>query len=205
MGRATARPPVEYPDEIRAPLFEGLVAGLDPAQRFVVLDLGAASTAMLGLLSGYRCRVEIAGLTDAEFVASINAATLDADLDAAAVARTAMPAGNGEPADLILCWDLLNYLNREAIATLVRELSARARPGAVAHALMAYAEARMPARPGRFEPLQDRRLVNRLRGSNDIPAPRYTPEELGRLMDGFSIERGRLLANGMQEFAFRKL
>ena len=70
---------------------------------------------------------------------------------------------------------------------------------------MAYAEARMPSRPGRFEPLQDRRLINRLRGSNEIPAPRYTPEELGRLMDGFSIERGRLLANGMQEFAFRKL
>ena len=63
----------------------------------------------------------------------------------------------------------------------------------------------MPSRPGRFEPLQDRRLINRLRGSNEIPAPRYTPEELGRLMDGFSIERGRLLANGMQEFAFRKL
>jgi hypothetical protein len=35
------------------------------------------------------------------------------------------------------------------------------------------------------------------------PAPRYTPEDLARCMPRYSVERGRLLRNGMQEFLFR--
>jgi len=34
-------------------------------------------------------------------------------------------------------------------------------------------------------------------------APRYSPEDLGQWMPAFSVERARLLANGMQEYLFR--
>jgi len=36
-----------------------------------------------------------------------------------------------------------------------------------------------------------------------IAAPRYSPEDLGKSMGGFLIDRARLLSNGMQEFLFR--
>ena len=35
------------------------------------------------------------------------------------------------------------------------------------------------------------------------PAPRYSPEDLARCMPRYSVERGRLLRNGMQEFLFK--
>ena len=36
-----------------------------------------------------------------------------------------------------------------------------------------------------------------------VPAPRYSPEDLGIAMGSFEIDRARLLSNGMQEFLFR--
>jgi hypothetical protein len=34
-------------------------------------------------------------------------------------------------------------------------------------------------------------------------APRYTPEDLSQCMPRYSVERARLLRNGMQEYLFR--
>jgi hypothetical protein len=61
----------------------------------------------------------------------------------------------------------------------------------------------MPNCPGRYVPDADLKLINRAAPVPEIPAPRYSPELLGRLMRNFAIEHARLLANGMQEFLFR--
>ena len=45
---------------------------------------------------------------------------------------------------------------------------------------------------------------NALRAASEvIAAPRYSPEDLGKSMGRFIMDRARLLANGMQEFLFR--
>ena len=62
LRRASRRAQPNPDAAFHAPLFEDLAAGLDATQRHVVLDLGAASTAMLALLGRSRCRVEIADL-----------------------------------------------------------------------------------------------------------------------------------------------
>ena len=36
-----------------------------------------------------------------------------------------------------------------------------------------------------------------------IDAPRYSPADLGENVGGFTLDRARLLGNGMQEFLFR--
>ena len=72
-----------------------------------------------------------------------------------------------------------------------------------AHALIVYSERSMPEQPSRFQPTEDLKLVSRATTAAEIKAPRYSPEDLGRTMGGFVIERGRLLADGMQEMLFR--
>ena len=61
----------------------------------------------------------------------------------------------------------------------------------------------MPERPGSFVPLDDQRLVEQGAAGPERPAPRYSPEDLARCMPRYTVERGRLLRNGMQEFLFR--
>ena len=85
----------------------------------------------------------------------------------------------------------------------MKAIGRRARAGAFAHALIFYAELDMPAQPGRFIPTADGELIDHSSPGSTIPAPRYSPEDLGKSMGGFVIERARLLGNGMQEFLFR--
>ena len=204
MGRATARAPMEKPEALKAPLFRLLVEQLDGAGRRHILDLGAASTPMLSLLGRSRCRVEIADLASDDGIARMNVEETSGE-ELAAMAESLLPAhhGDDDALDLVFCWDLPNYLKPKPLSALMNAIAARARRGALIHALIVYSERTMPERPGRFVPTDDVMLVNRGAAAKEIPASRYSPDDLRRIMGGFSIDRAMLLANGMQEFLFR--
>jgi len=201
-GRASPHKPTGSPTAFHAPLFDDLVAGLDATRRHVILDLGAGSTAMLALLSQSRCRAEIADLAHFDGIDQLN----DAESDRArtAAAESLLPdRSTDEAIDLVLCWDLPNYLTLDALSGLMSTIARRACPGALAHALVFYADREMNEHPGRFVPTADGALIDRSAPSAAIAAPRYSPEDLGKNMGGFMIDRVRLLGNGMQEFLFR--
>ena len=202
LRRARSEVPPDSPVALHAPLFQDLVAALDATGRHVILDLGAASTAMLDLLSGSRSCVEIVDLAYFGGITQLNAAA-----DGAALAETAeaqLPKRvSDDPIDLVFCWDLPNYLTLKALSALMHAIGRRARPGALAHALICYAERDMQAHPGCFIPTADGELIDQSANNSLIAAPRYSPEDLGRSMSGFTIDRARLLSNGMQEFLFR--
>lgn len=173
------------------------------SERHVVLDLGAASTATLALLGRSLCRVEIADLAHFGGIDSLNAAGPDGDVRVA-VAESLLPKRlSEEPVDLVLCWDLPNYLTLDALSALMDAVRCRARPGALAHALIFYAERDMQAHPGRFVPTAEGDFIDLSVPDTSIAAPRYSPEALGKSMGPFAIDRARLLSNGMQEFLFR--
>ena len=122
----------------------------------------------------------------------------------AEAANTLLPGARPDGAiDLVYCWDLLNYLSLDALAALMDAIGRRARPGALAHALICYADRNMPECPGRFVPREDGALIDQSAPGASVAAPRYSPEDLGSSMASFVIDRARLLGNGMQEFLFR--
>jgi len=190
------------PAVLNAPLFRTLADELESAHHKVVLDLGAASTRMLALLGRSSCLVEIADLARCGGIDALNMDVSDSARDE--IAESLLPERfTADPVDYIFCWDLPNYLHPPGLSALMRAIAYRARPGARAHALVAYSERNMAAAPGRFLPTEDDKLVNAAAPGGQVAAPRYSPEDLGRIMDDFEIDRARLLANGMQEFLFR--
>jgi len=66
-----------------------------------------------------------------------------------------------------------------------------------------YSAKRMPERPSTFVPIDDQHLAQIIAPGGERLAPRYSPEDLSRCMPRYSVERGRLLRNGMQEFLFK--
>lgn len=197
-SRAASLPAAE-PVPVNAPLFRRLVESLSEERRSVVLDLGPVRSETVALLTPYRCRLDIADLAD-------GLPALDQEPDPALLrerAEALLPPARKEPVDIVLCWDLLNYLQRPAITALMTCLSARMRPGAFAHLLIVYSGTTMPARPSRFAPLPDGRLIETATTGDRRNAPRYSPEDLGKCMRGLRSESAALLRNGMQEFLFR--
>ncbi len=103
----------------------------------------------------------------------------------------------------MFCWDFLNYLERGALTALMASIAVRCRPGAFVHALIVYSERLMQQRPGQFAPVDERHLLNLSASKPVRSAPRYSPEDLRSCMPDYTVERVRLLSNGMQEYLFR--
>ena len=188
-GAATARAPAEKSTTVSAPLFRSVLERLAEDRRWTVLDLGPARPVMLEVFAGSRVRLDIADLTD-----DIERAVYPVDLPA---------MRDAEPADIVFCWDVLNYLDRPGIARLMAQVASRCRAGALVHALIVYSERVMQALPGQFMPLDSGTLRTLDRREPDRAAPRYSPEDLAIAMPDYAVDRVLLLGNGMQEYLFR--
>jgi hypothetical protein len=198
-GASAPPPTLQNSEALNAPLFHSVIGALDEASRFVVLDLGRARSQTIAAFSGYRCRLEIGDIAD-------GVDPLNTETDAKALrdkVEALLPPKRREPIDFVLCWDLLNYLTRPALALLMDSIAARGRRGMLAHCLVFYSAPHMPAKPGCWVPLDSARLSNRAPSPAVRKAPRYTPEDLGLCMPRYTVERARLLRNGMQEYLFR--
>lgn len=196
---ARSREPAPESEPLNAPLFASLVERLDEERRCVILDLGPARTETCALFGRFRCRLDIADL--AQNVEELNNEPEPELLPAKA--ESVLPRRRDEAADLILCWDLLNYLSRPALAAVMAQVAERGRPGTLVHALIVYSSKKMTREPGCFVPLDSQRLAKLNTLPEERDAPRYSPEDLAHCLPAYTVERGRLLRNGMQEFLFR--
>jgi hypothetical protein len=196
-GAVAHRPLAAEP--LNAPLFHSLMQRLEGGGRWVVLDLGAARAATIRAFGRFRCRLDIVELAD-------GLDRLNAEPDPRRLRQlvdTLLLPRSREATDVVLCWDLINYLTQPALSAVMECIAARCKRGALAHGLIYYSAPRMPERPVCFVPADDHRLVNVAAPAAERPAPRYSPEDLARCMPRYTVERGRLLRNGMQEFLFR--
>ena len=199
-ARSAERVPIARPGEFNAPLFRSLIEQLDEDKRWIVLDLGAAHTQTISLFSHYRCRLDIADLADG---LDALCETQDDGPPLDEIAETLLPNRQDEPIDVILCWDILNYLDLAGLAAVMSRVAARSKRGALVHALIVYSETHMSEQPGHYVPLDDLSLIDMSHHTRQRLAPRYSPDDLNRALPDFSVERAMLLGNGMQEFLFR--
>jgi hypothetical protein len=196
----TGERPGQSSEALNAPLFQSVFERLQATDgRVIVLDLGMARTETIALLGQFRCRLDIADIVDG--IDGLNAEEDPRALRAKTEAL--LPAKSREPLDLVLCWDLLNYVKRPQLATLMEAVAVRSRRGMLAHALVFYSAPQMPVKPGCWVPLDAGRLMNLTSPQATRSAPRYSPEDFSQCMPRYEVERARLLRNGMQEYLFR--
>lgn len=180
------------------------VEAFEDDRRHVVLDLGRARAGTVELFSNYRCRLDVVDLPS--HLADLP--DLDDEDGPAAVERWLdglLPPMRGETVDLMLCWNLLNYLPPGVIEALGRRLAGRASEHARLHALIEYRATGMSAVPASFAPAGLELVADPAEGDPAaIPAPRYSPKELEKRLPGLRSEKTMLLGNGMQEYLYRR-
>jgi hypothetical protein len=187
------------PATFKAPLFRSVAECLETGQRRVVLDLCNARGQTIAFLNRYRCRLDIADLGDG--LDKLNAETDRGRL--ADLTESMLPMRRDETTDIVLCWDLLNYLERPALTAVMADVAARSATGTLVHALIVYADSHMPVRPGNYAALDDQQLCELSSYAEERAAPRYSPEDLKKCLAGYVMDHAALLSNGLQEFLFR--
>lgn len=163
--------------------------------RVDILDLGPALAVNLRFYSTVADRVRIAHLLRGEDLRG-----LDDDehrLFHSLLGRIA--TADNETFDLILGWDIFNYLGVDQPSILGHHLAAVAERGALIHVMTTTTDT-MPAKPTRFEIAGPGRLVYRPSTGDRVTAPNPPPAEVERWLDPFRITRSVILRHGVREF-----
>jgi hypothetical protein len=164
-----------------------------------VLDLGAASGINVEFLSQFASRIQIEDLYGTLVAAGFPRESTEPDDPFPFPAL--LPFAEGSLFDVVLVWDLFDYLDRANIGALVRHLHSFSNRGAYLLALSSTLK-EIPARPIRFRFL-DRQTLRYERDSDEMrAAPRYTPRDFTQMMAGFRVQHSFLLKHGVQEYLF---
>ena len=193
-------PPAGPREEVHtSPALEALVARLERSAPPSILDLGSAVGANVEFFSRFAGRLSIAdfhgSLTGDETLA------VRFHEHPAAVLPELLPSprDEGELHDVVLVWDLFNYLTRDQMQALGAHLGRLSRPGAHLLALVATAT-EIPAEPRTYRIEGAGTLRYTTSGSRPRKSPRWAPAELGRSLPDFTVDRSYLLRHGVQEY-----
>jgi hypothetical protein len=103
--------------------------------------------------------------------------------------------------DLVLAWDVLNYLGPDRLTRLMGRLEPRFRPGTMLHALIATGR-EIDAQPPRYRIKGARTFVSEPVSGSRVRAPRYLEQDLVKRMPGLTVERRFQLRSAMLEYVF---
>ncbi len=170
---------------------------LQTDRSYVILDLGPPLSMNLQFWSQFQPKIFIA-----DFYRGLNAGlSSNPDLPHERLYEALLPDGLQPSCDIILAWDLFNYLEREPLEALIGCLSRLCRPGTFLFALMGFTQ-QMPADPQTFR-IVDRDQLSYENRSNAVrPCPRYQPRDINKMMEGFRVFNSFILRHGFQEYLF---
>jgi hypothetical protein len=187
------------PPRYRSPALNALLSRLSDEGAYNILDLGAASGANIEFFSRFSCRFQIVDLPDA--LASEKVRSM-LDTDPAAAFRRILPVDR-DPFDVVLAWDVFNYLTRDQLRCLASDLAWLSRPGALMLAFISTAK-EMPAQAGDFRIADERTILWRPRTTEMQPSPKLPPADVERLIAGFAVVHSVLMRHGIREYLFER-
>jgi hypothetical protein len=103
--------------------------------------------------------------------------------------------------NVILVWDLLNYLDLPAVSSLIRYLSRYCRRGAILFALV-FDQKQMPRAISLYHIVDDSHVRYEILSPELRPCPRHQPRALAGAMAGFQTRESFRLRNGVIEYLF---
>jgi hypothetical protein len=117
--------------------------------------------------------------------------------------QTLIGDAGAEKVDIVLCWDLLNYLSLPLLKAFTTHLAAIMTPTGMMHAYIHSADTKMAQYPQRFSIKEEDKVVRLNHDPAVRKAPRYSYGDLDKHAVGLHVERSMLLRNGMQEYLLR--
>lgn len=185
---------------INSPLFKSLIDYLQTAGRCSVLDFGPAFGSNVTFFGELRCKLQIADCGAS--LVDLNAREEIGPEGYAAELQRLLPVDKMGPFDVILTWDLLNYLDKPLYAALMNHLSPCVSGDTWLHGYIS-SRREMPASPQHYRLDHEGCVAVMEIDTATQPSPCYPQQALRTLMPRFGISRATLLQNGMQEYLFK--
>ena len=109
--------------QLKSPLLFGALQSLDPETRVQVLDLAPANAALLDYFSQFHCKLYLPGYRDRLLTLRVDEETPEQCLPQAFADGIPLTTGDNTGLDLVLLWDLPNYLDKQVLTALAAYLA----------------------------------------------------------------------------------
>lgn len=166
-------------------------------RKYHILELGPAVGDNINYLSRFSCRVRVEDLHCT--LGSFDYLSQAGKVDYEAVFQYLLPYEKSTRFDIILAWDLLNYLEFVEVQFLMRHLSRFCHQGTVLFAMISTVK-NIPDKPGHYRIIDDSNVLYESQSTVLRPCPRYHDVDLKQLMPTFRVYNSYLLRNGMKEY-----
>ena len=177
----------------------GLQAALEAVrerQSVRVLDLGPAVATNFEFLSEFGRHIRFADLVGED--GPISELGGGDELQLRRRARELLPPDWGI-FDLVIAWDLINYLDDTQVKPIAERLRDLCRDGAILFVMIATI-GEVPAKPPKYTIVDRSTLLASSDSAEVVECPRRPPAAVERLLRGFSVERSFILRHGVQEY-----
>ncbi len=188
------------PDTLYTSLaLNALLQRLRGDRKYNVLDLGPASGVNVEFYSRFAAKIHIEDLyrtlNSFDYFSAEDGGSFES------VYRYLLPYKRGTRFDIVLGWDLFNYLAPKEFLFLSRHLAGFCSRGALVFCLVWTRES-IPDQPYRYTVVDEQTL--RYEGASTIlrRSPRYEETDLAHMMPDFRVANSFLLRNGFKEYLF---
>ncbi|HXK59349.1 MAG TPA: hypothetical protein PLP42_05575 [Acidobacteriota bacterium] len=168
-------------------------------RKYHILELGPPVGQNIEFLGRYPCRIRVEDLY--RTLSSFDYVSGSDSVDFEAVFQYLLPFEKDTRFDILMAWDIFNYLEREEFLYLMRHLSRFCHTGSVLYALIATGK-HIPDRPAIYRILDENNVECEITTTVLRACPRYHDVDLRQLMPSFRVYNSYLLRNGMKEYLF---
>lgn len=185
------------PTEYKSLALNALVGQLREDRKYNILDLGPAFGANVAFLSQFACKLHIADLYQS--LTSTPLLPKQDDVLPQPDFERLLPYQKGTRFDIILAWDLLNYIQGNHIESLAHHLAGFCHTRTLMLTFIST-QKQIPDEPTKFRIVDQQHLSYEVCTAAMRHCPRYNSLELKKRVPGFTINSSFLLKNGMQEY-----
>ena len=187
------------PETQRSLALKTLIRRLRREEQYNVLDLGCSVRQNVEFCSNFCRKLYIEDfyctLSSFDFLSPEDGVPLET------VYQYLLPFQPGTHFDVILAWDLLNYLEELEFQELMFHLGRFCRRDTLLLAFISTHKS-IPERPARYSIIDHETITSQKFSDIVRPCPQYQEPQLVKLMPGYVVLNSYLLRNGFKEYLF---
>ncbi len=184
---------------INSPILFDLLNGLSEEAHYEILDITPANQGVIDSFSSYCCKLYLPGCI--KDLCEMTPDKYDTANKLYRAFSSALGLYKKQKASLnvMLLWDLPNYLDKQVMQGLIDYLSDHMHESVKLHFYI-HSQQHMPASPGRYTITQEGKVWLENSSDTTVKSPRYYQEALLTLFQPFKVKRSMLLSSGLQEY-----
>lgn len=168
-------------------------------KKYHILDLGPALGANVDFFSQFSCKIYIEDLYHT--LNSFDYFSPEDGFTYQAVFEYLLPYTHNTRFDIIMAWDIFNYLERDEFKSLISHLGNFCHKGTLLFSLISTRK-HIPEKPTTFRIVDQENLQYQIGSSVLRLCPGYQQTDLNHLMPHFRVCNSFLLRNGFKEYLF---